>query len=82
MRFRWQKHYLFPNGIKQAHHNGYSILWAVSPEWIFNLGGAQYEIMPGDDDDIIRFKSRQEMEQWLLGKQTKKGMKNGRRKRL
>lgn len=63
MRFKWQRHYLYPNDLSHAHHNGYSILWSKTPKGRFTLGGAQYEVSPSPfgDDDIARFNSRKEM---------------------
>jgi hypothetical protein len=63
MRLNWQPHYLFPKDISQAHHNGYSILWARTPEGRFMLISSKYEVSPAPsgEGDIERFDSREEM---------------------
>lgn len=64
MKFNWKPHYLLGNDMRHAHHNGYSILWAKTPEMRFHLGGSVFEVMPNTDGDdgISRFNLRKEME--------------------
>lgn len=58
---KWEKHYLYPDDLSHAHHNGYSILRAETPEGMFTLGGSNYEILPGREDDIERFDTEDEL---------------------
>jgi hypothetical protein len=60
-KLTWKPHYVVSD-MRHAHHNGYSILWAKTPNAKQHLGGSTYEIMPGvDGDDISRFNKRSEM---------------------
>ena len=65
MELLWRKHYLYPEDLSHAHHNGYSILRADTEQGEFHLGGAKYEVYPAPspfdlEDEIARFDTEEE----------------------